>query len=202
MKKMSLFVSMMFVAACGGGGAPQIPTKGISNDAEATAATYEVTQTLQALQTALTPARAEGSFSGSAEYKVTCADGGSGTAKVTANTTTGSTGTSGTATYEFTLTSCKKGDRTLTGSVKYELSVSAADGKTTVNVTLDGSVAYEGPKYAGTFSFNAMKLGLVITQSGTAAATYELQVAGTYTIGGQTYTVDKEAFFKAYAGQS
>jgi hypothetical protein len=148
---------------------------------------YAALETVQQQALAAQPVAQSIDFSGS------CSAGGTAAIHGTYDDGNGS----GRPTYMFdvTLAACVDGTDTLDGQVHWTASVTGAGSDATFTETMDGSVAYEGADYAGTFAFH--NITITTTVMGTSAT---VTVTGTYTIGGTTYTVDSTNWSALFGG--
>ena len=189
MKKiLAITTTMLFAAACGSA-VPTVATKGITNNAEATKALGEVNTTMASMISGATPGRQ----SANVNLKVAC-DSGSATANLSV---TSSGNNAGSGSYNFTFNACKKGDKTVSGTMTWAFGVS--QNPTKISLEMNGAIAYEGPTYAGNFSFNALKIAIAQKADNTG---YDVTATGTYSVGGTTYTVDNTAAASFFGGGS
>ena len=181
MKKVFAVASAMLFAVACGPSVPTVATKGVSDSKTATQAVGAVNAALGKALSKISPARQ----SASAKFKVAC-DSGSAEATVTA-TKTGEQ--SATGTYDISFNACKIGDETISGAIKWSASVGGTEG----TIEMNGALAYEGPTFAGNFSFNAFKVSYKATGTG-ADTKVCVTVTGTFSVGGTTYEVDKSLY--------
>ncbi|MBL9020073.1 MAG: hypothetical protein JNL83_38160 [Myxococcales bacterium] len=181
-------VMVAVLGACGSdpddgadGGVPQVPVKGVSNDATATSATVAIDDAFhKAADRAQASANSAPPEVMMVQLRIPC-DSGTASSVLTTDSGTGVL----TAQHVFTFNACSVQDERLSGRITWESSSSFTPTSTSGYVQFDGAVAYEGPTYAGNFSFNRLRIEYQDTGAG---RTY--QATGTYTIGGTTYNVD------------
>ncbi len=162
--------SLLLLAACSN----RIATKGISSDAEATAAAAEVVSALSSLTGRMTK-----SASGE-QYEVTC-DSGRAYARMELEA------------YDFVIEKCTLGGASLDGRVKLELDVTQNDLVRSGTLTLDGAVNYQGSAYAGSFEFNATRVSFDL-----GGETPKVLPSGSFSVGGVVHHFDHETFAASF----
>ncbi len=89
---------------------------------------------------------------------------------------------------------CKFGDETFTGQLTLSTTSTTRMGNTvTVVQELNGSVAYEGPTYAGNMTYDALKLTTSV-EVVDGRVTLRSMLQGSVTIGGTAYSFDKDSY--------
>ncbi len=109
-------------------------------------------------------------------------------------TTMGTTGAAGTAvTIDFTFSACQMGDEKLSGNLRLTSTVATTPNTIAATVVINGTLAYEGPTYAGNFSFNDLSITRTITTAGGRTET-TVRLTGAVSIGGTSYPFNDEVY--------
>jgi hypothetical protein len=167
MNRLALVSAVFALGACA--------TNSTSHDQSAELAFFSTFATLQTIQSAALAAQpAVAPVVQTINYSGPCAAGGTATMTGMVD---GDGTTTGTFTLDTTLAGCTEGGDTLDGSLHWIGTQTA----TTFMETMTGTVAYQGPQYAGTFGWD-----LTISVD---TSTNMVVVAGGYTLGGTHYTV-------------
>ncbi|MBT9557928.1 MAG: hypothetical protein IV100_17965 [Myxococcales bacterium] len=88
--------------------------------------------------------------------------------------------------HRFQFHACRFGDETMSGSLEWSSLATLSPSGGHSWVRFDGTLAYEGPTFAGTYGFDALQIE---TESTRAGATYS--VTGSYSVGAMAYSIDE-----------
>ncbi|MBL8923471.1 MAG: hypothetical protein JNJ54_31750 [Myxococcaceae bacterium] len=92
-----------------------------------------------------------------------------------------------------TFNRCTTDSETVSGQLTSTWTTSTDANTSEVTVTLNGMLAYEGPTYAGNFSFNAFRITTRVKRE-SDRITITSEVSGTVSIGGTTYSYMNESY--------
>lgn len=92
-----------------------------------------------------------------------------------------------------TFNACRIGNETLSGQLTSTWTSASTGNLAEVTVTYDGTLAYEGPTYAGNFAFNALRITKRIERLSDRIRITST-VTGNVTIGGTTYAYNGDSY--------